>query len=273
ERTLTLTIEPFGGLHREVFTSPVTGRPYTAAGIDFAHRFDTNRAGARASAELELADGTDAWGALSWQRVDYVDDFRGVPLVDRWDYGELRADVDAYYYPPSSQISAAYAFRRRAYDARYPHDALGNQVLPGTGGYVPQVFDFHDVSIKGGLEGDGAHALARFDVERRLDEYGGYLDYWDTSLDLDLRLETGVWTLGAAPSISLRVYDVARVNYDPVEPSSRRTRIDVPFTVERGLDANFSVWVEAGWTDQWSSNSLYTWRGISAASGVRFRVR
>ena len=272
-RRLTLTVEPFAGAHRETFTSPVTARPYVAGGISFGRRFDTNRAGGKLSGEFELGPTIDTYAAVSYQRVDYLEDYRGIPSVDSWDHGELRVDADAWAYPRGAVLSAAYSFRRRDYDARFPHDVAGNRVLPGTGGFVPQVFYFHDATLKAGFEGDAGHAFVRADFERRIDAFAGYLSYTDLGAAIELRVVSGAWTIAAQPGFSVRFYDTARVNYDPLEPVNRRVRLDASGSVERALSATTSLWLQAGWTDQSTPNALYSFSAVRAATGVRLRWR
>ena len=272
-RHLTIPVEPFAGFHRETFTSPLTARPYVANGISFARRFDTDRAGAKASAELDLGPQSNFYSSISWQRVDYVEDYRSVPGVDSWDYGELRADVDAWFYPSFGVVNASYSFRRRDYDERYPHDSSGTVVLPGTPGFAPQVFWFNDGTVKVGLDGDRGRAIVRLDVERRTDAWGGYLDYTEFGAGLDLRTELGAWTLSSKPGVSWRRYDTAHVAYDPLEPLNQHVRLDVGGRVERVMKGAASGWMEAGWTHQDSTNDLYDFDAVRVMTGVRFSWR
>ena len=69
------------------------------------------------AATVELGPTVDTYAAVSVQRVDYLEDYRGTPGVDSWDHGELRVDADVWAYPRGARLSAAYSFRRRAYDA------------------------------------------------------------------------------------------------------------------------------------------------------------
>jgi hypothetical protein len=266
---LTFAFEPFAGAHRETFTSPITGRPYVANGVSLGKRFDDNRGGARASGEAELGSAFDVYAALQLQRVDYVQDYRGVPGVDSWDYIEARADTDAYAYAGPAVFSAAYSFKRRGYDSRFPHDVSGNAIT--TAGYAPQVFLIHDVTLRAGLTQDARRAVLRYDLERRTDANGGYLSYTDHSVALDLRADARSVTFELHPSFSMRSYDAAHVNYDPLEPSFHRTRFDVAASAEHPLRDGVVVFLQAGFSDQWSSNALYTFSAARVMTGVRVR--
>lgn len=273
-RSLDLAFEPFVGVHRETFTSPLTGRAYSAGGVSYGRRFDTNRAGGRASADFAASDALDSWVSIGFQRVDYVNDFRGIPTIDSWDYDELRLDADTWLYPSFGVVSASYGYRHRMYDERFPHDTQGTPVQPGTPGYAPQVFDLHDVTLRGGYDGERGRALLRADLERRIDVTAGYLDSTELSIGAELRTTVPRdWTVSLEPSWSTRVYDVAHVNYDPAAPAYRRVRVDLTARGEHPLSARTSVWVEAGYEDQHSANALYTYRGIHGATGVRFQFR
>lgn len=266
---MDFTLEPFVALNRETYTSHRSGRPLISSGVALGRRYDTNKVGVRTDADLALGRDFDSVFTAGIARVDYVEDYASSPEIDSWDHDEYRLDADLYGSPGALVLRAGYGFKLKDYDERFPRDANGNKVLASDPAYQPQTFVAHAVGVGGGLQGDWGKMVLAYGLERRLDDYVGYLDATSHRLVLDVELAVGAAVLEVRPSYSTRNYDAARVNYDPAAPETNRKRLalDAAFTLPI---AKWTVgFVRAGVVDQTSSNPLFTYRAFSAMTGVR----
>lgn len=275
-----LTLEPFVGMHRETFTSHRSGTPFPAPTSDpypdLGERYNANDFGGKVEGDLSLGKIIDVRAAGRYTRVDYVEDYTAAnDETDSWDYGETRADVDVYVRPEGFLAAAGYTLRVREYDERFPRDDDGNEVVSVDPRYVPQVFIFHDVNVKGGVMRDRGRAILRFRNSRRVDAYEGYQSYSENAVGGDFRLKLATDSeLRFGAGYSVRSYEELRVGYDPAEPVSNRRRLDLDTGFEWPAFSKWTrLYVAAGLTSQASANPLYTWVGFRGMTGVRVALR
>lgn len=266
---MDFTLEPFVGLHRETYTSHRSGRPLISSGVKLGERYDTNKFGVKTDADLALGRDFDTIFTAGIARVDYVQDYGSSPDLDSWDHDEYRLDADLFASPGVMVLKAGYGFRLREYDERFPRDANGDKVLGSDPAYEPQTFVSHAIGLGIGIKGDWGKTVLSYDLERRLDDYVGYLDYTSNGVDLDVELAVGASTLAVKPSYTSRVYDAARVNFDPTAPENNRKRLALDTSFTFPLAKWTAGFVGASLVDQTSSNPLYTYRAFSAMTGVR----
>ncbi len=272
---VNFTLEPFVALHRETFTSHRSGRPFVAVGgTSLADRYNTNRFGAEAELDVSVARRIDLIGGVRVARVDYVEDYDGT-AYDSYDHDEYKTEVDLLGTPGDWVYGAGYSLVVRDYDERFPRDsATGAKVLPGTPGYEPQIFTSHAVTLRGGWSSREYRAVGRYELTRRIDEFAGYLDYTEHAVSADFRIAIGdASELRIEPDFSIRTYDAAKVNFDPLETDSERMRISLDASYEWPLAKWTAMFVSAGVVNQESTNALYSYRAFRAATGVRVTWR
>ena len=282
-----LAIEPFVGSHRETFTSRETGQPYlftptTGVSTGLGRRYDNDKLGVRVDSNVVVSKdvGFLVGGAIS--RVNYLQDYaasRVDPTTpdawqDDWDYGELKTDVAAYVTPGYWTLVAGYAFKQRRYDARFPFDSTGARITSLDPAYVAQRFDYHDLSLHATWLGTATRWSVRYELERRIDDYSGYLDSLDHfgEVKLDYFVGRGA-TLSIDPSVELRTYDRARINFDPTQAENAVSRGELAMSYEwpasraLGLDGA-SFFVKGSGVRQVAGNSDYTFDAVRFVTGV-----
>lgn len=281
---IELTAEPFFGMHRETYTSHRTGKPIVFddrpgevadVNIDLSKRYDTNEFGARADLDVSFGRIADIVAGARYTSVDYVEDYDATEHLDSWDYEEVRGDLDGYLSPGDWAFAAGYGLRIRTYDERFPRDVSGEKIEDDEPGYEPQVFAYHDISVRGGFIAERGRAVLKYRGTRRLDMFEGYQSYSENGVagdfrialvpDSQLRFEAGY---------SVREYDELRVAYDPQEPVSSRRRTTLELSYEWPA---FSKWtrlfVSAGAVSQTSKNPLYSYTAAQGMTGVRAEWR
>jgi hypothetical protein len=278
-----LEIAPFASLHHETFTSHLTGLPYVFDDgngfVSLADRFDYRRGGVKADTNVEITRDLGLLAGGQFAAVDYASDYassQSAPNpIDSWDYREWRLDLDGYATPGDWQLGIDYGFKRRDYDSRFPRDASGITVTPVTAGFRAQVFDYHDVTLRAGWSGTAGQIDARYQLERRVDRYAGYLDYLQQDLSVDGRVYVGAAsTLEIEPKVSVRRYDRAHVNFDPAARESAIDRYELGLTWEWALPlASTSLFVSTQGVHQSSSNAEYTYDSGRVTTGVHVTLR
>lgn len=281
---LELTAEPFFGMHRETYTSHRSGtplffddRPGEVADvmIDLSKRYDTNELGLRADADVELGRLVDVIVGARYTSVDYLEDYSGTEHLDSWDYDEVRADLDGFVRPGDWTVAGGYSMRVRNYDARFPRDSAGDKVEDEMAGYEPQVFTYHDLTLRGGYVIDAGRAVLRFRNSRRIDGFEGYQTYAENAVSGDFRIALQKDSeLRFEPGYSVRTYDKLRVAYDPQEPVSSRRRVTMDVGYEwPALSKWTRLFVSAGLVSQSSANPLYAYVEFHGMTGVRAEWR
>lgn len=276
--------EPFVGMHRETYTSHRTGAPLvfddrpgeTAdVNIDLSDRYDTNEFGVAADADLGAGRMADLVIGGRYTRVDYLEDYDATEHLDSWDYDEVRGELDAYLTPGNFRFAAGYSLKIRTYDERFPRDGMGEKVEDDMPGYEPQVFTYHDVSLRGGYIRAQGRAFVRFRNTRRIDGFEGYQSYTENSVSGVVRLAPRPGNeLAFDVGYSVRTYDELRVSYDPQEPVSDRKRLTLDAGYEWPALSRRTYWfLSAGVVSQSSANPLYSYAGFHGMTGVRVEWR
>jgi hypothetical protein len=276
---LQAVFEPFVEGHRETFTSHRTGLPYVylapgaTTGIDLGRRLDTNTVGARSHLQVGTGD-VGALLGVEARHVDYVEDYRSDPGIDRWDYDEGHADLQLLATPGRWALSVRGRFSLRQYSDRFPHRTDGTFVKPADSGYRPQVFQFHELSLRAARRWNRAHASARYDAVQRIDTYASYLSYLEHRITLDATVPLGL-ALAARfrPTIVRRTYDRAHVSYDPAAPTSEFLRLEAKATAEWTFSRRHNLFVEGSLVRQDSSNPLYSFSDARFVTGVHVEWR
>ena len=263
------TFEPFAAMHRETYTSHRTGQPFESGGVSLADRYSTNSFGAKVDGDVSIGRNVDLIVGGRVTRADHVEDYEDVPEIDSWDHSEYRGDVDAHFTSEGWLAAAGYTLRQRDYDERFPRDDTGAKVPDTDPRYRAQSFTAHELSVRGGVVRERGRAVLRAGTVRRVDGFVGYENYTEQWVGADLRIAVGESELRLAPKFMSRTYDELRVDYDPTEPVSDRTRLSIDASYEWPmLTARTRGFVSAGYVAQQSANPLFTYAAFRGVTGV-----